>query len=37
MLYGKEDQAKKNDYLDEFDFDYVINNLNDYIIGKGVE
>ena len=28
---------KKNDYLEEFDFDYVINNLNGYIIGKGVE
>ncbi len=28
---------KKNAYLDEFDYDYVINNLNDYIVEKGVE
>lgn len=28
---------KKNEYLNEFDFKYVINSLNDYIIEKGVE
>lgn len=28
---------KKNEYLKEFGFEYVINNLNDYIIVKGVE
>ena len=28
---------KKNDYLENFDYNYVINNLNDYIIGNGVE
>ena len=34
---AKTKYEKKNDYLKEFDFDYVINNLNGYIIGKGVE
>ena len=29
--------TKKNDYLNDFDYDYVISKLNDYIIEKGVK
>ena len=28
---------KKNEYLQEFNYMYVIENLNDYIVKKGVE